>query len=135
MPDTRSTNMPRGVGVDLVRIERIAGHIRDERFLKRLFTARELEDVGRGPQRAARLAARWAAKEAFAKALGCGFGESLTWGDVEVVRQENGSPILRLSQRALQQHGNLEALVSLSHDGEYAIAVVWLGRPSGGTPE
>jgi holo-[acyl-carrier protein] synthase len=126
MADSPFMQTPCGIGVDLVRIDRIAEHLEDERFLNRLFTPGELKDAGNGPQRAARLAVRWAAKEALAKALGCGFGDALTWNDVEVVRGENGAPSLRLSERAGLRYGNPNTFVSLSHDGEYAIAMVWL---------
>ena len=133
MADPRTFAAPDGIGIDLVRIERIAEHLDDKRFLERLFTPGELSDAGDGPQRAARLAARWAAKEALAKALGCGFGDALTWGDVETVRGDNGAPSLRLSDRAIKLHNNPKALVSLSHDGDYAIAMVWVST-SGKAP-
>ncbi|MFH0883325.1 MAG: holo-ACP synthase [bacterium] len=130
MADSHLIPAPHGIGIDLVRIDRITEHLEDERFLNRLFTPGELKDAGTGPQRAARLAVRWAAKEALAKALGCGFGDVLTWNDVEVVRRENGAPSLHLSERAMLRHGNPATLVSLSHDGEYAIAMVWISSPS-----
>ena len=133
MTDPHQMSAPGGVGVDLVRIERIAEHLGDDRFLNRLFTPGERADAGTGPQQAARLAARWAAKEALAKALGCGFGDSLTWGDVEILRGTNGAPALRLSARAMKAHGSPQTFVSLSHEGDYAIAVVWLFT-SPGTP-
>lgn len=118
--------MGQGVGIDLVRVQRIEEKLDDRRFLERLFDPRELEDAGTGPLAAARLAARWAAKEAFAKAVGCGFGDELTWADVVVVRDEQGAPGLELSQRAAEYHGNPVTLLSLSHDGDYAIAIVWI---------
>jgi holo-[acyl-carrier protein] synthase len=105
--------------------------LQDSVFLGRIFTERELEDAGTGPARAARLAARWAAKEALAKALGCGFGDSLTWADVEVLRGENGAPSLRLSERAVLLHDNPVTMLSMSHDGDYAMAVVWLTERKG----
>jgi len=119
---------PTGLGVDIVHVPRIEQHLNDDRFLRRLFSDRELGEVGTGPSRAKRLAGHWAAKEAFAKALGCGFGESLTWADVEVEHNDNGAPALFLSERTLNEHGPLSTLLSISHDGDYAIAVVWITR-------
>lgn len=115
-----------GLGIDLVHVKRIEEKLDNHAFLERLFHPQELDDAGSGPMRAARLAARWAAKEAFAKAVGCGFGEELTWADVSVVRDDRGAPSLILSQRARDRHGNPVTLLSISHDGDYAIAVVWI---------
>jgi holo-[acyl-carrier protein] synthase len=121
-----------GIGIDIVLVERMARRLGDEKFLGRLFHPGELENAGSGPGRAARLAARWAAKEAMAKALGCGFGPELSWADVEVFRQESGQPLLKLSGRAMKRHGNPVTALSMSHDGDYAVAVVWiLSRESG----
>lgn len=118
--------MQQGLGVDIVHIPRIANHERDDRFLGRVFTDGERRDAGEGPARSARLAARFAAKEAAAKALGCGIGEELAFRDVEVVKDPSGRPELLLSPEAAARHGHPVTLLSLSHDGDYAIAVVWI---------
>ena len=115
-----------GLGVDLVQVSRFRARQDDSRFLERLFTASELAAISDGPHRAARLAARWAAKEACAKALGCGFGELLSWRDIEVIRTGNTPPTLMLTPEATKRHGDPTFLLSLSHDGDYAIAVVLL---------
>ncbi len=114
----------RGIGVDMARIARFEEKAHDERFLQRVFTPVELEDAGDGQARAQRLAARWAAKEAAAKALGCGMGSELGWQDVAVLRDEKGAPRIALSERAREHHGNIQLMLSLSHEGEYAIALV-----------
>lgn len=112
-------------GVDLIEIERFAFAYRryNQRLLRRLFTPTELAENGTNM---ASLAARFAAKEAVAKALGTGIGH-ITWHDIEIGRGEAGEPILHLLGAALrlatEQHLNNWAL-SLSHTQEHAIAFV-----------
>jgi len=113
-----------GIGIDLVSVKRFEERLQDTAFLERLFTPEELTYAGEGSQRAARLAGCWAAKEAVAKALGCGFGAELTWKDVEINHNQKGQPIVKLSQRAEQKHNNPRLMLSISHDGVYAIAIV-----------
>jgi holo-[acyl-carrier protein] synthase len=113
------------VGVDLVHVPRIAGVMARSgaTFLDRSFTPAELELCGGDP---ARLAGRWAAKEAALKALGRGIGE-LPMSDVETLAEPSGAPLLRLAGRAAAAAtaaGWTQWSVSISHDGEYATAVV-----------
>jgi holo-[acyl-carrier protein] synthase len=116
------------VGVDIVEIDRIARTLArfGERFLRRVYTEAEVAYC-RG--RPARLAARFAAKEAVAKALGVGifWHEGVTWRDVEVTRDHRGKPGVRLHGSALeraQQEGLTQWALSLSHSREYAVAMV-----------
>jgi len=94
-----------------------------DRFFRRFFTERELiESNGRTPA----LAARFAAKEAAAKALGTGIGD-VAWKEIEILRGERGEPSLRLLGNAERLAGRLgwrEWSVSMSHTHEHAIAVV-----------
>ena len=118
-------------GIDLVEIERLEQL--DEairaRFLERVFTPRELAEVGSS---FASLAGRFAVKEAVAKALGCGIG-AIGWQSVEVERGEQGEPRLVLHGKALelaQSLGIQEWSISISHDRSRATAVaVGLGLP------
>ena len=112
-------------GVDLVEIDRFQAAIRrhGDRFLRRVFTGRELEEVGHN---IASLAARFAAKEAVSKALGTGIGP-IAWQEIEVLRGEARQPILRLHGEAARQAESLCLQVwslSLSHTQNYAIAMV-----------
>lgn len=112
-------------GIDLIEVERIANAMarHGDRFLRRIFTRKELALVGGNT---ASLAARFAAKEAVAKALGCGIGE-VTWVEIEILRGPNNQPELHLHGNALKIS---EALglhtwaVSLSHSLDFAIAMV-----------
>ncbi len=118
-------------GIDLCEISRLreAAERSGERFLARVFTLREREECG---ENYASLAARFAAKEAVAKALGTGLGP-VAFTDIEITRGENREPILHLRGKALEKANELnltEWAISLSHTQEYALAsVVAMGRP------
>jgi holo-[acyl-carrier protein] synthase len=111
-----------GVGIDVVDIDRFAASLdRTAGLRDRLFTA---EEARRPP---ASLAARFAAKEALAKALGAPVG--MQWLDAEVRTDEAGRPSLRLTGTVLDQARRLDVRhthLSLSHDAGIASAVVIL---------
>ena len=112
-------------GVDLVEIDRFSGAVErhEQRFLKRVFTDRELEEVGNN---LASLAARFAAKEAVSKALGTGIGP-VSWREIEVLRGEARQPLLCLhgeAARLAESMGIHGWSLSLSHTHAYAIAMV-----------
>jgi holo-[acyl-carrier protein] synthase len=113
------------IGVDIVEVERIAAAINrhGERFFVRFFTERELA-LSRG--RISTLAARFAAKEAAAKALGTGIGP-VKWVELEVLAESNGRPSLRLhgeADRLARELGLTEWTVSLTHTQRHAMAFV-----------
>lgn len=115
----------KAIGVDIIEIERIATSIDrfGDRYLQRVYTPRELAYCN---GRTTSLAARWAAKEATAKALGTGIGE-VGWQEIEVINADNGRPALELHGKAvdLARHlGISEFAVSLSHTKDYAVAFV-----------
>lgn len=112
-----------GLGVDIVELDRIAGALdrHGERFLRRCFTAGELAYCGR---RIGALAARFAAKEAVAKALGTGIA-GFRWRDVEILRDDAGKPLVRLhggARERLALIGATHCEVTLSHSRDYAVA-------------
>ncbi len=118
-----------GLGTDLVAIGRVeellARH--GDRFLHRVFTAGERADCLRRARPAVHLAARLAAKEAAMKAIGTGWSLGVRWLDIEVRSSGGARPTIRLDGGArtrAEAQGIREALVSLSHDGGYALAVV-----------
>ncbi len=100
--------------------EAVARH--GERFLRRIFTPKELEQVG---ENMPSLAARYAAKEAVAKALGTGIGP-VEWVEIEILRGPAKEPLLYLHGKArkLADERNLhDWSISLSHTHEHAIAM------------
>lgn len=112
-------------GIDLVEIERFRNlnpSIK-ERFLTRVFTAQELLDCAGKDQS---LAGRFAAKEAAAKALGCGIGE-VKWQDIEILLDEHHKPILVLHGKACDISAALgwsSWSVSIAHSRDHAVASV-----------
>lgn len=111
-------------GIDMIEIERVDRGIQrlGERFLNRFFTPGERADCEDKPFR---LAARLAAKEAVAKALGTGIGD-IGWRDIEIRKDERGRPVLHLHGTALTLSAELGLKqwdVSLTHTREYASAV------------
>lgn len=120
-----------GVGVDVVEIERMraACNRRTQHFLRRIFTPREIEYCYSQKEPFSHLSARFAAKEALLKALGIGWGRGTSWTDIETVRDGLGAPRLNfvgpLAEK-MRERGVREAMVSLSHAGDYAVALVVL---------
>jgi holo-[acyl-carrier protein] synthase len=111
-------------GIDLLEIERmnIALRHHGERLLKRIFTSRELEEVGNN---VASLAARFAAKEAVSKALGTGIG-AVGWQEIEILRGPACEPVLYLhgaAQKLAIDLGLDTWSLSLSHSQTHAVAV------------
>lgn len=122
-----------GTGVDIVDISRFERLLEEGnvRLFERLFTPHEVEYCAGKAHSAQHYALRFAAKEAFLKACGLGLREGLTWHDVEVVNDTLGKPELRLHGKAQQIFTDMDLskiFVSLSHDGNFAVAMVVLER-------
>jgi holo-[acyl-carrier protein] synthase len=120
-----------GTGVDIAETARLEQALErhGERFVKRLYTPREIAYCERFKNRAERYAARFAAKEAAFKALGTGWAEGVRWLDVEITHQPSGKPELALTGRAeelARQLGVTRAAVSISHSDRYVVAQVIL---------
>ncbi|MGL4426169.1 MAG: holo-ACP synthase [Alphaproteobacteria bacterium] len=125
-----------GIGCDLVDIRRVDGVLKrfGPKAKARLFTSQEREDAEKRPSAsAATYAKRFAAKEAFSKALGTGMAEGLTWQDVAVERDAKGKPFLKLSEKAwlllekkadIGQKEKIQLDLSLSDEYPYAQAFV-----------
>ena len=117
-----------GIGTDIIEIERIRRAVSSEHFTEKVFTTNEkIYCESRGAQSAASYAARFAAKEAFFKALGNGIFTSLT--EVETLNDAAGKPEIFLYDDAKTFAENLgvkKIFVSLSHCKEYATAFVIL---------
>jgi holo-[acyl-carrier protein] synthase len=118
-----------GLGTDLIEIERIQASMDrfGERFLERIFTAEEIAYCGKKKQPAESLAARFAAKEAGAKALGTGISRGISWKEIEVTRKMGERPMLNFNGRAgelAKAMGVRRAQLTLSHSRKLAIAVV-----------
>ena len=117
-----------GIGVDMCAISRIEKAIEREHFYTRIFTEGERAYLEKkNKSRAQSAAAMYAAKEAVVKALGTGFSRGIFFDQIDVIHDELGAPGLVIKGRALermQELGGKEAMLTLSHEGDMAIAFV-----------
>ena len=116
-----------GIGVDVIECSRIQRSIErfGDRFLHRVFTDGEIEYSMsmKFPER--HLAARFAGKEAVAKAFGTGIGKAMGWRNIDIRKKESGEPFLVFSGPAetfATERGMISALITLSHTENYAVA-------------
>lgn len=117
--------MIHGIGIDIVHIPKFKKAIErwGDKFKKRLFTQNELKYCEERKPSVQHLAARFAAKEAFIKALGRG----IRFTDIEVVNNQDGRPFVNILGVDLKNRvQNLKSHLSLSHDKDYCIAQVIL---------
>lgn len=119
--------MPGGLGTDIVAVNRIAALMRDRGkvFLERWFTAREIDYCSRKAVPSRHFAARFAAKEAVAKALPVAWDGPLPWRSIEIISDPRGAPTVSLGgalRDAAAKAGVGAIMVSLSHCDEYATA-------------
>lgn len=117
-----------GLGNDVIEVKRIQQAINKYKnnLLHRLFTNKEIEKSCAFKNRTAYFAyfaGRFAAKEAIAKALGVGFGKSLSWLDIEILNSPSGQPIVELSKSSALHFNSPNILVSISHTKLVATAV------------
>lgn len=123
--------MIHGIGVDIAATDRFQRFLDqgNNALIERLFTSAEQSTCSSRRDAASCLAARFAAKEAFLKALGTGLRNGISWHDIEIVNDALGKPELKLSGKAavsIQALGPCNALLSISHDGGNAVAMVVL---------
>jgi holo-[acyl-carrier protein] synthase len=114
-----------GIGNDLIEIVRIRKSIErhGQHFLDRIFTRREQDYCYRFQDPIPHFAGRFAAKEAVAKAFGTGIGADIFWHEIEIVNDEQGKPIVFLSEDVLKRFNHPQVLLSISHGTEIAMAV------------
>jgi len=122
-----------GIGTDLSRVARFERLVAEKKgVIDRLFTAGEQGYALAKKHPAPHLAARFAAKEAFLKALGLGLRNGISWLDMNVELDALGKPTLALTGRAKEvfiEKGLTTVHLSYSHDGDYAVATVVLEGP------
>ncbi|MFO7676742.1 MAG: holo-ACP synthase [bacterium] len=115
-----------GLGLDLCDVPRIRAALArfPGRFRGRIFTPAEVEFCDARPDPAASYAARFAAKEAFSKALGTGLRGAIAWREVEVCDNERSRPTIRAAGRAARYLAGRRVHLSVTHLPGYAAAVV-----------
>jgi holo-[acyl-carrier protein] synthase len=120
-----------GIGIDAVSISRLEKLIdlRGERFLRKVFSESEIEEGMKREKNASYFAARFAAREAFVKALGTGFRRGISLRDIGTRRGDLGKPELSFTKRVedvLRAKGITKCHLSMTHDGDGAQAIVIL---------
>lgn len=128
----KAMSNPIGIGNDLIEIQRIRHTVEafHMRFLNRVFTRSECAYCLQFKDPVPRLAARFAGKEAVAKALGTGIGTQVSWHDIEILNDAQGKPVVHLSNNVERAMPHVRVLLSLSHCHTYASAVaLCLYRP------
>ena len=128
MPELPEGTNVLGVGTDLIEVERVRSSLEQhgDRFLEKVFTPVEREYCQGMADPAPHLAARFAAKEAIAKAFRTGIGGEFGWRDAGIENGPAGDPVVLLSDKGsalLAERGGREILVSLSHVSAMAIAM------------
>ena len=110
------------IGIDLIKLDRMKGSMErfGEKFLQRFLSPDEILLI----KNYKNAAGFWAAKEACSKALGCGIGKECGFHDIVLSKAPKGAPSITLTQPLLDNYNVKNMSVSITHDGDYAIAVV-----------
>lgn len=116
------------IGIDLIKTERMKRFLErfGDRGLHKFLSENEILLI----KNYRNAAGFWAAKEACAKALGCGIGSECGFHDIILAKTPKGAPQISLSPRVREYFGIADTSVSITHDGDYAIAVVALEKSS-----
>jgi holo-[acyl-carrier protein] synthase len=118
-----------GIGTDITEVARIAKSIENNSFKEKVFSKIEIAYCEAKANKAERFAGRFAAKEAFFKALGTGWRGGMSFNEVEIINDELGKPSINLLGKTLEmiQEKNIKNIhVSLSHVKEMAMAMIVL---------
>ncbi|QOP46021.1 holo-ACP synthase [Sulfurimonas paralvinellae] len=112
------------IGIDLISVPRMERLLKKfgKKALLRFLCEKEIELVKNGTT----ASGFWAAKEAFSKALGTGIGADCSFHDIKIYKDKQGAPKIALSRRIIQKFDITQVALSITHDGEFAIAVVTL---------
>ncbi len=110
------------IGIDLVKISRIERLIKrfGNKALQKFLSKNEISLIKNHKT----AAGFWATKEACSKALGVGIGKECSFFDIIISKTKKGAPLLKLSQKLINDFNIKNTSVSITHDGEYAISVV-----------
>ena len=120
-----------GIGIDILEIKKIKKSIESEAFQRKVFTPAELSAVDEFKNKAEHLVGKFAAKEAFMKAIGAGIWQEVWFTQIEVLNEESGKPIIHVSgeaERRLREMGVSQVHTSISHSTGIVVAVVILDR-------
>ena len=123
-----------GIGVDIVQNSRIKKSITNEKFLLRIFTNDEINKSKKTKNKIAFFSKRFAAKEAFSKALGTGFRETLNFKDISITNNKQGKPSIKINNKLHNlinkkfKTKKINVLLSISDESKHSIAFVILEK-------
>ena len=123
-----------GIGVDIVQNSRIRKSITNKNFLLRIFTNYEINKSKKIKNKIAFFSKRFAAKEAFSKALGTGFRETLNFKDISITNNKNGKPSIKINNKLHNlinkkfKTKKINVLLSISDESKHSIAFVILEK-------
>ena len=123
-----------GVGVDIIEISRIKKSIKNKKFLSRVFSRIEIVNSKKTSNKSSYFSKRFAAKEAFSKALGIGFRNGLNFNDITVVNDRYGKPSIKLNDKLKNiinkrfKTIKVNVFLSISDEKKHSIAFVVLGK-------
>jgi len=118
-----------GIGIDIVEIDRIKNSMKKfkNRFLGKIFTKKEIMYCSKNIYSHELFAGRFAAKEAFLKAIKVNQDDKISWHDIEICKKKDGSVYISLSGRAefiVNKHAIKQIQLSISHERKFATAIV-----------
>ena len=117
-----------GAGIDLIEISRISNSIKNKNFIDRIFSKSEIQQARSLKNKSSFFAKRFAAKEAFSKAIGTGISEGISFKEISVVNNIKGKPNIKLSGKTksvvLKKIKKAKVHLSLSDETKYAVAMV-----------
>ena len=117
-----------GIGVDIIENKRIKNSLKNLKFQKRIYSAKELAQSSLSKNKVGFFSKRFAAKEAFAKALGTGFSGNLNFKDIEIVNDKKGKPYYLKSKKIskiIHKNFNIKkynCFLSISDEKDYSTA-------------
>ena len=123
-----------GIGVDIVQNSRIRKLITNKNFLLRIFTNDEIKKSKKIKDKIGFFSKRFAAKEAFSKALGTGFRKTLNFKDISITNNKNGKPSIKINKKLHNfinkkfKTKKINVLLSISDESEHSIAFVILEK-------
>ena len=120
-----------GIGIDQIEVSRVKKSVQSDHFKNKIFTEAEINYSEKTAKSAEHYAARFAAKEAFLKALGTGWRGKLAFNQIEIVNNELGKPFFQLYGEAKKKIENLNINsmhLSLTHVKDFATAMVILEK-------
>jgi len=123
-----------GIGVDIIKNSRIKKSINNKKFLLRIFSNHEIKKSEKIKNKISFFSKRFAAKEAFSKALGTGFREDLNFNDISVVNDKYGKPSIEMNKKIINltnkrfKTKNVSIFLSISDEKKHSIAFVVIGK-------